>query len=116
MTTENKDQETPTAPSVGGFAAALVALEAGEFVCRTCWEGMFVFMMAPSVIPLRHIADAKLREAIPGDRLIDQGNLRRVHVDTGVVTNGWLPTPADLMARNWSIYEASPTGGGGDAE
>ena len=94
--------------SAGSFSAALTALKNGDFVRRACWKDEFVMMVQPAHVPTEKMGNIKMREIIedfPYASMFDPGFLRKVDMFNATMTSGWMPSPGDLMAEDWIIYD-----------
>lgn len=87
------------------FGHALVALQAGQKVCRQGWNGKGMFLVfIPSTV------DAKLKEGTPYQVALES-NIVTIngHVDMytadGKMQPGWLASQTDMTANDWQITD-----------
>lgn len=94
---------------IGSFSGALQLLNEGKIVRRLKWGHAILFMTPPVSIPLEDMTGALRTIVRMGGKeaLEDQGNLRKLDLDSNECVNGWLPSFEDLIAQDWEYVEIS---------
>ena len=94
--------------SAGSFSAALTALKEGQFVRRVKWKDEFLILSEPASVAVADLQSEKLRhivEDFPYAGLFDYGCIVKVTMVEGSTEYGWTPSPQDLLAEDWIIYD-----------
>ncbi len=85
------------------FGAAIIALESGQKVARSGWNGKGMFLvLQPATV------DAKLREGSVYEQALSSNICTiNAHIDmktaTGEMQPGWLASQSDMLSNDWYI-------------